>query len=243
VPKIYTIREKKLVRRYLQKYDFPLEAMQQMRPLYFSYKSWSRALIQVLDNLAGDEFEGWIEKTPRHIYSVPFITVADPSARFIHILRDAKDVVASLYEVTHKYPEHWNGPKDIDDCIKKWKKFISESRRYLDSPRHSFVRYEELMQEKEQMVPALCSFLGIDFVAEMLQDYTDAAKNLVGKDEKWKASNIKGKDKANKFSRLFSDEEQEYIIDQTKNISLEAFSGQIKRNPDGNENSAMGVQD
>lgn len=230
-PKVYTMREKKLVQQWLQKYEFPLDAMNHMQPLYFTYKSWSKALMKVLDNLTDDEVSGWIEKTPRHIYSVPFITAADANARFIHILREGKDVVASLYQVTHKYPEHWNGPKDIDDCIQKWKKFIAESRKYLDQPRHSFVRYEELLANKAELVPKLCEFIGFDFEPEMLQEYTNKAERLVGENEKWKESNISGKDKTDKFSRIFSPEEQEYIIEQTQGISLEAFSRKIKPNP------------
>lgn len=235
-PKIYTGREKRMVREYLQKYQFPEKAMSEMRHLYFSYKPWSEALLQVLDNLTAEEFVGWIEKTPRHIYSIPFITAADPDAYFIHIIREPRDVVASLYDVTHKYPEHWNGAKDIDACIAKWKKFISESRKYLDAPRHSLVRYEELLREREQMTQKLCEFLGVDFVPEMLQGYRDEAEKLVGEKEKWKEANIRGRDKKDKFMRLFTPEEREYIIEQTKNISLDSFSGRIKSNPDQNKN-------
>ena len=231
LPKVYTIREKKLIREFLQKYDFSLEAMAGMKPLYFSYKSWSKALMEVLDNLTSDEFDGWIEKTPRHIYSVPFITAADSNARFIHIIREARDVVASLYQVTHEYPEHWNGPKDIDDCIQKWKEFIDESHKYLDQPRHSFVRYEELLERKEEITAELCEFIGLEYSSEMLQDYTDEAEKLVNQNEKWKESNIKGRDKTDKFTTLFSTEEQEYIKERTKHVSLAPFSGKIKRNP------------
>lgn len=223
LPKIYTSNDKQIVKDYLSEHHFSLDAMAGMSSFYLTTKRWSEALLQVLDKLTSDKFDGWIEKTPRHLYAIPHISVVDADAVFLHIGREGKDVVASMYEVTRQYPEHWNGPRDIDKCISRWKKDISRSKVYLDNARHFFVFYDDLVNNKEEVVQKISGFLNLDFTIEMVRNFTEEARNLVGMKEEWKSANIEGKKRENKFSRLFTAEEQEYILQQTQAISLIPF--------------------
>lgn len=238
-PKIYTSREKQVVRDYLSEHQFSLEAMSGMKPFYLTTRGWSKALMRVLDHLTETNFSGWIEKTPRHLYAIPHIIAADADALFLHILREGKDVVASMYEVTQNYPEHWSGARDLDTCISRWKKDIKLSKAYLDDDRHSFVCYDDLVHSKQKMIQNICGFLALDFAPEMVREFTDEAQDLVGTEEKWKSANIKGKKTGDKFSRVFTEEEQEYVIQQIKDISLDPFRGQIKK-PVANDNVKNG---
>jgi hypothetical protein len=221
--KIYSAPEKALVRAYLDEHEFPLDAMSDMKSRYLTTRSWSRALMRILDRLTDPELSGWIEKTPRHLYAIPYITGADKDALFLHILRSGKDVVASMYEVTHKYPEYWNGPRTIDMCLERWKRDVELSKKYLTHPRHFFISYEELLEYKEKILEKVCEFLGVSFSLEMIDSFMSEAQKLVGEKEKWKAANISGRSPGSKFSSIFSSNEQEYILSEIGNISLESF--------------------
>lgn len=228
IPKIYSGDEQKVVRKYLEEHGFPLESMAGMNPFYFRTRKWSRALMQVLDNLTGNKLTGWIEKTPRHLLSIPYIKEADRNVFFIHVLREGKDVVASMYEVTHKYPEYWNGPRSIDTCIERWKNDIEHSRNFLNQPKHSFVLYDDLIHRKENIMKELCGFLGIEFASGMVDNFKEEARDLVDQTEEWKSANIEGRSKKDKFDRIFSAQEQDYILEQLDDVSLDDFRAKEK---------------
>ena len=201
--------------------------MSDMRSCYFRTAGWSAALMKVLDNLTAPELQGWIEKTPRHLHCIPFIEAADPGALFLHMLREGRDVVASMYEVTHSYPEHWNGPRDIDTCVERWKADIGISRQYLGRRNHAFVRYGDLTESPEDTLKAVSEFLGVEFTAEMHQSFREEARTLVGSSEKWKAANIRGRKGGDKFSGIFTSSEQQYIRKRLSGATLEMFKNRI----------------
>ncbi len=41
-------------------------------------------------------FSGWVEKTPKHVQQLSTIWKADPQARVVFIVRDGRDVAASM---------------------------------------------------------------------------------------------------------------------------------------------------
>lgn len=43
-------------------------------------------------------FIGWVEKTPKHVEKLGDIWAADPAARVVLVVRDGRDVAASLAE-------------------------------------------------------------------------------------------------------------------------------------------------
>lgn len=132
--------------------------------------------------------EMWSEKTPRHLHHIEDIEAAVPSPRFVHILRDGADVVASLHRVTHEFPEHWGGkPRSIGRCIRRWQFDVDVSLGYLGHRLHHFVRYERLIDRTERVLESLCDFLGIDMDARMLTPQQDVVSAISGAHETWKA--------------------------------------------------------
>ena len=76
--------------------------------------------LRLLDELARRRGRaGWIEKTPRHLRYVPFLerlSVPERRTRFVHVIRDGMQVVASL----HVASRSWTHPYDLRTCVRRW---------------------------------------------------------------------------------------------------------------------------
>jgi hypothetical protein len=192
-------------------------------------KNFAAQFIAILDNLSLEAGKScWVEKTPRHLHCIPMIASQIPSAKFVHIVRNGKDVVASLFEATQGQPEQWAkgrvkgfGGFSIDECINRWNKDITISEDYSNFPDHCVVSYDQLVLNAEHELKSICGFLELPFEASMIQN-TKEASNLLLDNETWKANNLQETRKmsSEKFNKLFSPEEKAYIKKNLKRTSL-----------------------
>ena len=73
-------------------------------------KKCVREFINLLDKRAKNKgVKTWVEKTPIHLHYISTIEYYIPDAKFVHVVRDGRDVVASMHKVTHEHPEVWGG--------------------------------------------------------------------------------------------------------------------------------------
>jgi protein-tyrosine sulfotransferase len=107
----------------------------------------------------------WAEKTPRNIGRIADIFRCFPEARFVHVLRDGRDVACSLR--THPRHEVVDGKlvptgvrKPIAGCARRWVRDIEGSRRWWGDPRFMTVRYEDLVLEPQPALERLMAFIG-----------------------------------------------------------------------------------
>lgn len=87
-----------------------------------------------------------------------------PTAQFIHIVRDGRDVARSVMKLS------W-GPDDILRSADWWDEHTRLGRRMgaiLGPKRYTEVRYEDLVEHSERELRRLCDFLGEDYSADML---------------------------------------------------------------------------
>jgi protein-tyrosine sulfotransferase len=115
----------------------------------------------------------WAEKTPRNISRIEEIFRCFPAARFVHVLRDGRDVACSLR--THPRHKVVNGQlvptgirKPIAGCARRWVRDIESSRRWWADPRFMTVRYEDLVLNARPALEALLTFLGEEWDEGML---------------------------------------------------------------------------
>lgn len=183
------------------------------------HPAWSRSTIiqQFVDQLdrwtAEQNKSLWVEKTPMHLDHIHQISRYLPDARFIHTIRDGRAVVASLYDVTRKYPEAWGGPRSLEDCVAQWNRCMVLSHRQLNSKQHHFVIYEQLVQSPETVLTLLCSFLNQPFEAGMISHFGKVSKEAVLEPEAWKSRNqdtLKSTG-LDLYKKLFSSEQQQQI--------------------------------
>jgi len=147
-----------------------------------------RAFFEILDRAARIRDKTlWVEKTPRHLYFIDRITASDPGSRFLHILREGRDVVASTYWVTRRYPEVWGRPRTLEECLRRWQRDVQISARYRECKGHFLVRYESLVDRPGRVIRRLCRLLGTDFAPALLSGYDRQSRLLRTPDEEWKA--------------------------------------------------------
>lgn len=202
------------------------EKMRQYVPnkAWFS-QQYASGFIQVLDTVTQQKGKSlWLEKTPQHLHQIAPIEKFVKDAQFIHLIRNGADVVSSLYEASRKHSEKtWGGPWSVDKCIQTWVKDVEVSRRHLDKSNHTLVRYEQLVEDPRSVLPKLCEFMGVEFDEKMLQEYGAAAKQVVREHEwAWKASAGEPIRNANgeKFTKLFDEGQQKYILQQVSQVNV-----------------------
>ncbi len=184
------------------------------RPFLWQYV---HLFIDVLDGLAAEQNKThWVEKTPDHLLSIGLIETFIPNALFIHMIRNGRDVVASLIEAYRRYPEHFDfgQPKwAVHYCVRKWNEAIRQSQKYAVHQNHFLVRYERLVEQPAAVLGDLCSFLGIGYDPDMLDRRVEATSGIVSRGEAWK-DGVKGDIKrvgSDKYERLFDQDQKTFI--------------------------------
>ena len=184
----------------------------------------AEAFIKALDTITTQENKNcWLEKTPAHIQRIKYIEKFVPQCKFIHIIRNGKDVVASLYEVTHKYPEIWNGAWDIDKCIQRWIKDVQISNLYFHKTNHLLIEYDSFIESQQIVLKKICGFINIPFDKSILKNRVANVEKLIRPYEEWKqsVSTVLQNNKYQKFDKLFDERQKKYIIKQIEEVNYE----------------------
>lgn len=134
---------------------------------------------QAVDAIFGvyAESEGkprWGDKTPENVERLSMLGRLLPAARFVHIVRDGRDVVLSQLQQAF-------GPKSIWGCAHQWRRLVSLGRRTgndLGPGRYYELRYEDLVVSPEVELRSLCAFLGLEFDPRMISFNRDARQKL-----------------------------------------------------------------
>ncbi|MEM6812613.1 MAG: sulfotransferase [Pseudomonadota bacterium] len=183
----------------------------------------TQVFTNTLDTIAKKQQKSiWIEKTPDHVNFIDFIEAHVRDVLFIHIVRNGPDVVASLYDVTQKYPRDWEGPWKVERCLNKWITCVQSTCKHLHKPNHLLIKYETLVNGLDLASQKLSNFIGADLHTNLLTDRQDAFKDIALKREPWKANSAKPiyQKNSDKFSALFNINEQKYILGEIEKARL-----------------------
>lgn len=114
----------------------------------------------------------WGEKTPMYLQRMQAIHAILPETRFIHIIRDGRDVALSWRQM-------WFAPsRDTLELVQRWVKLVGEARVQSQGLPCLEIRYEELLTDTEKILRNICRFLELDFSPEMLEYHQNAASRL-----------------------------------------------------------------
>lgn len=188
-------------------------------PVSWSKDRMAEVFRDVLDRLARESGKDvWVEKTPRHLHFVDVICDHLPDAKFIHIVRDGRAVVASMYQLAHTNPETWGQYQSVERIVRRWNRCVRDSLQHVSEDHHAAVGYEQLVEAPERVLHALSSFLNVDYDSTMVEDFHREAQRVVKSHETWKAdtmtsSSLKHRG-LDKFHSVLSAERQEYVDEQ-----------------------------
>lgn len=179
-------------------------------------RSYTKAFERVLDQAAIDAgADVWVEKTPHHIDFSAQISRSITDARFIHIVRDGRDVLASQRKAMQQDPEYWDVDRwPLSKMVDLWNRHVKQSLALAQDPSHCIVSYEELILDSERALRVLCGFMDIEFDAAMLRHW-DAAHTVAGpmKGDPWMANVFRPvtDTRLRNFGTVFSEREREYV--------------------------------
>jgi Sulfotransferase family len=114
----------------------------------------------------------WGEKTPIYVKSMRKIERALPEARFVHVIRDGRDVALSIRDRAVK--EH-----PIDRIAERWVRRITRAREQAKRLAHyEEIRYENLILETEPTLAAVCEFFELPWDDALLDYHRRSADRL-----------------------------------------------------------------
>ena len=115
----------------------------------------------------------WGDKSTNYVRKMRPISRNLPEARFVHLIRDGRDVALSLSAV------HF-GPDSIAGAAEKWRDEIAKARR--QGPRighYTEVRYEDLVADPAPVLRRICDAVELPWDDAMLA-YRDRAGERIG---------------------------------------------------------------
>ena len=110
-----------------------------------------------------------VERTPWHAHHLDLIAEIYPEARFVHVIRDGRDVARSLVA------QPW-GPDTVGEAATEWRGTVEAARAQAGaSPRYREWRYERLLADPAAGARELYEWLGLDASPEVLAGARAAA--------------------------------------------------------------------
>lgn len=122
---------------------------------------WANIDIATLDSM--DLVNGWFEK-----------------ARFLHIVRDGRDVALSHQTMPY-------GAGNIAECARAWANRTTTNAkmgRILGPSRYMTVRFEDLVQEPQATLDHICTFMGVPYDERMLR-YDEMVAEKIPASRRW----------------------------------------------------------
>lgn len=102
------------------------------------------------------------------------------NAKFVHIVRDGRDVALSHQSVPF-------GAGNIAECAEAWITRVRQNLRMgalLGADQYLMIKYEDLVSAPEETLEIICDFIGVEYSPEMLQ-YHEAVDNNIPDEKQW----------------------------------------------------------
>lgn len=113
----------------------------------------------------------WIDSTPTNVPHMLRIKKDFPDARFVHIIRDGRDVALSLDKRHWSRPLPWDKDKSLLAAGIYWEWIVRMGRKNGAAlgPSYMEVRYEDLVHQPRETLPRLGEFLQHDLDYDRIQ--------------------------------------------------------------------------
>lgn len=152
-----------------------------------SYKTLLEAIFGVLAEQRGKV--RWGDKTPSYIEHMDVLWSVFPNCKFIHLIRDGRDVALSLRGIS------W-GSQDMTKLARDWRWKVMLGRKMgAMIPQHYLeVHYETLVSQPVETLRRICDFLGEPFEFGMLRYHESGAAEMPAASMQWHTSSVSAPD-------------------------------------------------
>ncbi len=168
---------------YPPEYAARIEAFYDREELAEAFRSFfARLFRRVLEHKPGARYLS--EKTPSNIFAAAQLLEIFPDSRFIHVIRDGRDVLASHRDVKQRFENSgrasWNraGFRTHRICA-RWNRAAAIHFELTDQPRlagrYLAIRYENLVRNPSTTLEAVFDFLELEVEALALAPETITA--------------------------------------------------------------------
>ncbi len=163
------------------------------------------------------------EKTPDHIRAMPLLARLFPSAKFIHIIRDGRDVTVSgwfhnLRVNPSSFKRRFTDFRSyVELCARDWVSEIQQARSFGKTypDRYIELHYEKLHTDPDPIIRQMLNFLDVDSSTQMVERCREA-----GSFKKLSQGRERGQEDESSFFRKGTVGDWKNHFDQS---SLDAF--------------------
>jgi hypothetical protein len=137
-------------------------------------RTYAEVVSQLFDRYAASKAKPLAaDKTPGYVRELPLLHELFPAARFVHLVRDGRDVCLSALDwdrrTVRRLPTWDTAPVATAALWWRWHVLLGRrAGRRLGDARYHEVRYEALVIDPEGTLRRLCEFLGVRFDLSML---------------------------------------------------------------------------
>lgn len=165
----------------------------------------------------------WGDKNNYYIHHLEELLAIYPKARFVHLIRDGRDVACSyrnLRQLDSSSAYFPNLPFDIEAISSEWSENNNTILTFLEqlpAAQYTTVHYEDMILSLAETCIFLCAFLGVPFDSQMLNYAALNQKNKLEPDETmdWKRKTLSNPDaaKINQYKKqLLKDELELFMV-------------------------------
>lgn len=134
------------------------------------FEATDKLIALMAPNMQVDDI--FVEKTPNHALWIPEILEIFPNAKFVHVLRDARDVTASMLAASKTFGKNW-APRYAFVAAHRWVKQVNaaqEAQKKLPPNQFFELRYENLRQDPSKELRSLTNFLNLEWSEKELSE-------------------------------------------------------------------------
>ena len=135
----------------------------------FALRQYMESLLKPMVNDLRDG-EIFVEKTPEHALYIKEIAELLPKCKFVHILRDGRDVVSSLLAISKQTVGSW-APHSARIAAKMWTDYVlgvRKSSKNIPSNQFYELRYEDLHKATIETLKPIFEFMEVEWQEEIM---------------------------------------------------------------------------
>ena len=154
------------------RFDIPLDEIWQLRKAAADHAHFVELFFTRYAAARGKQ--RWAEKTPQNVRYTDYIFLHFPLAKFIHVIRDGRDVVCSIrtfprFRVVNGQRVPTNIRRPLPPCIQRWLSRTAAGMKWRGHPNYFEVHYEDIVNDPEATLRKVCDFIGEPWSAVMLE--------------------------------------------------------------------------